>query len=56
MSNPKQHIPCTKCGNSATPVYNGRLLLRGWLCTRCEYWDRAIGRERKLQKSMADKP
>ncbi|USD19990.1 hypothetical protein MJO52_12965 [Microbulbifer variabilis] len=43
-------IHCTHCGKPAEPVFNGKLLLRGWSCQLCKYWEPAIGRERKFKK------
>jgi len=47
---------CHQCGHQTAPVFNGRLYLRGWLCTRCERWEPAIGRERKFHKTAGRNP
>lgn len=48
-----EKIHCPSCGWSAEPVHRvadvPSPVLRGWYCTHCNHFERAIGRERKLE-------
>lgn len=45
---------CQKCNTEALPIFleeiGGRL--HGWLCAKCCFFDKAIGRERKFTKEQ----
>jgi hypothetical protein len=47
---------CPKCNTETLPIFleeiGGRL--HGWFCIQCQFFDKAIGRERRFTKEHAN--
>lgn len=47
---------CQKCNIETLPIFleeiGGRL--HGWFCIHCQFFDKAIGRERRFKKESAN--